>query len=85
MINFKPHKTLAFYHFFIFIEGQSIAKEVYNIPECIKNPRALSVYILLHPQTKVTCVHDTSKTLSWISFKLCTHMYLSKERTLILR
>ena len=54
MITFEPHKTLAFYIFFKnFMEGQSIAKEVYFISASIKTPRALSVNISLYPKTKV--------------------------------
>ena len=33
----------------------------------------------------LTCVRDNSKTLSQISFKLGTHMYLGQERNPILR
>ena len=37
------------------------------------------------PPYVLTCVHDNSKTLSQISFKLGTHMYLGQERNAILR
>ena len=33
----------------------------------------------------LTCVHDNSKTVLRISFKLSTHMYLGQERNPILR
>ena len=37
------------------------------------------------PRYVLTCVHDNPKTLSRISFKLGTHMYLGQERNPILR
>ena len=35
--------------------------------------------VMLLPPYVLTCVHDNSKTLSQISFKLGTHMYLGQE------
>ena len=57
--------------------------------ELIISPDESQGYIgftsVVPPPYVLICVRDNSKTLSQISFKLGTHMYLGQERNPILR
>ena len=65
------------------------------IQVCIGSPMCRSSYILEYirftsvapppPPYVLTCVQSNSKSLSWISFKCGTHMYLGKQNNAILR
>ena len=70
-LSYLDLKTLAFYHFKIFIEGQSIAKEVYNISESIKT-QELCLYIFhFIPRQKSRIYRFHLHYTTAIRFDLC--------------